>query len=46
MIVKEGNMYVVKSESGKEMGRYRTRREAKIRLMQIEYYKHKDKGSG
>lgn len=40
MIVKEGKKWVVKSESGKTLGTYSTRGEAKRRLMQIEWFKH------
>jgi len=43
MIAKEGNKYVVRSESGKHMGTYSTRGAAKKRLMQIEYFKHQKK---
>ena len=43
MIVKSGNQYQVQSESGKPMGKYRSRAEATLRLKQIEYFKHKDK---
>ncbi len=37
--VKEG--YRVVSESGRNMGTYSTKEEAKKRLAQIEYFKHK-----
>lgn len=43
MIEKSGSQYQVKSESGKPMGKYRSRAEATLRLKQIEYFKHKDK---
>ena len=39
--VKEG--YRVVSESGRNMGTYPTNEEAKKRLQQIEYFKHKKK---
>jgi ribosomal protein S4E len=39
--VKEG--YRVVSESGRNMGTYPTKEEAKKRLQQIEYFKHKKK---
>ena len=39
--VKEG--YRVVSESGRNMGTYPTKEEAKKRLQQIEYFKHKEK---
>lgn len=36
--------YVIKSEDGsKTLGTYETREEAEKRLLQIEYFKHKDK---
>jgi hypothetical protein len=41
--VKDKNMYTVYSESGKKMGTYKTKKEAKKRLKQIEYFKHKQK---
>ncbi len=37
--VKEG--YQVQSEKGRNMGTYKTEVEAKKRLQQIEYFKHK-----
>lgn len=43
MIVKQGNKWVVMSESGKKMGTYNTEEEAKKRLAMIEYFKHKGK---
>jgi len=43
MIEKSGSQYQVKSESGKPMGKYRSRAEAAFRLREIEYFKHKDK---
>ncbi|MDP3016057.1 MAG: hypothetical protein Q8N70_03165 [Deltaproteobacteria bacterium] len=39
--VKEG--YRVVSESGRNMGTYPTKEEAKKRLQQIDYFKHKKK---
>jgi len=39
--VKEG--YRVVSESGRNMGTYPTKEEAKKRLQQVEYFKHKKK---
>ena len=39
-ITKERGAYVVHSESGKSLGRYRSRKEAETRLRQIEYFKH------
>jgi hypothetical protein len=45
MIVKSGSQYQVQSESGKPLGKYRSRAEAELRLRQIEYFKHK-KGGG
>lgn len=44
MIVRSGSQYQVQSESGKPMGKYRSRAEALLRLKQIEYFKHKGKG--
>ncbi len=41
--VKEG--YRVVSESGRNMGTYPTKEEAEKRLKQIEYFKHKRKGT-
>lgn len=38
--IKEG--YWVLSENGKNMGTYKTEAEAKKRLQQIEYFKHKN----
>jgi hypothetical protein len=35
--------YQVQSESGKNMGTYKTEAEAKKRLRQIEYFKHRKK---
>lgn len=46
MIVRSGSQYQVQSESGKPMGKYRSRAEALLRLKQIEYFKHKGKGDG
>ena len=37
--IKEG--YRVMSESGRNMGTYKTQEEAKTRLRQIEFFKHK-----
>lgn len=41
MIVKVDNKWLVYSEKGKILGSYRTKSEAKKRLKQIEYFKHK-----
>lgn len=41
MIVKAGNQYVVKSESGKNMSKPIPLAAAKKRLAQVEYFKHK-----
>lgn len=41
MIKKEGNKYVVRSQDGKNLGKYKTREEAKKRLREVEYFKHK-----
>ncbi|OQA66924.1 MAG: hypothetical protein BWY38_01634 [Ignavibacteria bacterium ADurb.Bin266] len=40
---KNKNKYTVFSESGKKMGTYKTQKEAKKRLQQVEYFKHKKK---
>lgn len=40
-IVKEKSKWCVKAESGRNMGCYNTKEEAKERLQQIEYFKHK-----
>lgn len=43
MIVKTDKGYIVKSEDGKKKlgGPYKSRKEAKSRLQQVEYFKHK-----
>lgn len=41
MIVKVKDGYRVVAESGRNMGTYATKKEAKKRLQQIEYFKHK-----
>ncbi len=44
MIKKIKGKYVVMSETtGRKFGTYNTLREAKIRLRQIEFFKHRDK---
>lgn len=44
MIVKTSQGYVVKSETGKKLGGpYKTLAEAKKRLREVEYFKHKNK---
>lgn len=43
MIVKEGSKFCVKSESGKNLGTYRSRLAAKRRLAQVEMFKHMKK---
>ncbi len=40
MIVKEGNKWVVRAESGRNMGAYASKAEAAKRLKQIEMFKH------
>jgi len=40
MIRKIGSKYVVVAESGRKMGTYKTKKEAKKRLQQIEFFKH------
>lgn len=39
-IVKKDNQYQVQSEKGRNMGTYKTKKEAEKRLNQIEYFKH------
>lgn len=39
MIVKEGNKWAVRSESGKSLGSYSARAEAARRLSQVEWFK-------
>lgn len=41
MIIKKKSKYIVRSESGKNMGSYKTKKEAKQRLREIEYFKQK-----
>jgi len=44
MIVKEGNKYIVKSESGKKnLSKPVSKKQAKKRLAQVEYFKNKGK---
>ena len=40
MIKKQGSKYLVLAESGRHMGEYKTKAEAKKRLQQIEFFKH------
>lgn len=40
MIIKQGEKYIIKSKEGKTLGEYKTEKEAKNRLRQIEYFKH------
>jgi len=42
-IRKEGIYWVVYSKLGKLLGRYKTRKAAKVRLKTVEYWKHKKK---
>ncbi|MBI2062316.1 MAG: hypothetical protein HYT64_01325 [Candidatus Yanofskybacteria bacterium] len=46
MIKKHGSKYLVLAESGRHMGDYKTKAEAKCRLAQIEFFKHLKSGSG
>ena len=39
MIVKEGDYWVVRSHSGKNMGKYKSKHAAHVRLGTIEYFK-------
>ena len=41
MIKKQGNKYVVKSESGKNMSKPTTKAAAQKRLRQVEYFKNR-----
>ena len=43
MVVKQGSKFVVKSEGGKVLGTYRSRKAAERRLRQIEYFKNAKK---
>jgi len=43
MIRKVGNKFRVVSMKGRNLGTFDTRAAAKIRLAQVEYFKHKDK---
>lgn len=43
MIRKIKGAYRVEAESGRNMGTYKTLEEAKKRLQQIEFFKHKEK---
>ena len=43
MIKQTKDTYKVVSESGKNLGKYKSRAEAEKRLTQIEYFKHKKK---
>jgi len=45
MIKKIKGGYRVVAESGRNMGSYKTLKEAKKRLQQIEFFKHKAEGS-
>jgi len=40
MIKKQGSKYTVIAESGRKMGTYDTKKEAKKRLQQIEFFKY------
>ncbi len=42
-IEKVGSEYVILSEKGKRLGRYKSKDQARKRLQQIEYFKHQDK---
>lgn len=43
MIRKVNNKYKVVSKTGKNLGTYRTKKEALKRLRQVEYFKHVNK---
>lgn len=38
MIVREGNVFVIYSQANKKLGTAKTKREARLRLAQIEFY--------
>ncbi|MEK6918875.1 MAG: hypothetical protein AABW73_02440 [Nanoarchaeota archaeon] len=40
MIKKAGNKYTVVAQSGRKMGTYGTKEEARKRLKQVEFFKH------
>ena len=44
MIKKIGSKYVIVAESGQKMGTYSTKKEAKKRLQQVEFFKHLQAG--
>ncbi len=46
MIKKHGSKYLLLAESGRHMGEYKTKAEAKKRLQQIEFFKHLKSSSG
>jgi len=41
MVKKEGSKYVVRSEKGKSLGKYKSRIAAKKRLAQVEFWKRR-----
>lgn len=41
MIKKIGTIYQVTSKAGKNLGKYKTKKEAEERLRQVEYFKKK-----
>jgi len=41
MIKKSGSMYQVVSKSGRNLGKYRSKKAAKKRLQQVEFFKRK-----
>jgi hypothetical protein len=40
MVRKEGNQYVVRSEKGKNLGKFPTKAQAEKHLREVEYFKH------
>ncbi len=44
MIKEEGSEYVVYSENGKRFGKYKSRKAARRRIAQMEYFRDKGKG--
>lgn len=43
MIIKEGDMWVVRSRTGKNLGKYKSKHAAHIRLAAVEYFKRHKK---
>lgn len=41
MVVKQGSNWVIKSQTGKTLGTFKSKEEADKRLREIEFFKHK-----